>query len=90
MTRFVPDSLGYGTTALQRTPGTSVSLATSGPQASSGVVSTSFANATDSNQLVLQTISGSAATYGLDVGGAGTPPRLGANYPDILVARRRA
>lgn len=68
MARGIPDAFGFVDTQSMASPGSAVALSVTGPQASSGQFLTQVGTATGSIQRVRQTISGTAATYGLDVG----------------------
>lgn len=67
MVRGIPDLNGFQDTQSVLSPGTTTPLKVTGPIASGGQVLTTATTA-ESSQTVRQTISGSAATYGLDLG----------------------
>jgi len=66
--RAVPDGAGVRNSASVAGPGTTAALSLVGGIASAARIETIAQNADGSNQRVRQTIGGSAATYGLDVG----------------------
>lgn len=65
--RAVPDSFGFSTSASVSTPATTASLATAGGTASVARVQTTARNTNGSRQLIIQSLSGAATTYGVDV-----------------------
>jgi len=69
MSRGIPDGFGFvDTQSSMGSPGATLALSSTGPQASTGQLLTNVATANGSNQRVRQSISGTAATYGLDLG----------------------
>jgi hypothetical protein len=68
MTRAIPDAFGFEDFQSMASPKPTVALSVTGPQGSGGQILSQVATATGSAQFVRQTIAGTAATYGLDVG----------------------
>jgi hypothetical protein len=68
MSRGIPDGFGFVDTQSMASPGATLALSSTGPQASTGQLLTVVGTATGSSQRVRQSISGTAATYGLDLG----------------------
>jgi hypothetical protein len=68
MSRGIPDGFGFVDTQSMTSPGATLALSSTGPQASTGQLLTVVGTATGSSQRVRQSISGTAATYGLDLG----------------------
>jgi hypothetical protein len=68
MSRGIPDGFGFVDTQSMTPTGTTLALSSTGPQASTGQILTIVGTATGSVQRVRQSISGTAASYGLDLG----------------------
>jgi hypothetical protein len=66
--RATPDDFGFAISETISTPGTTAVISLTGPQTTGGQLITTVGNATRALQLVRQSISGMAATYGLDLG----------------------
>jgi hypothetical protein len=67
MDRWIPDDFGFDSNQAMATPGTSVTMNVTGPQASSGQIVTQVNGSAGQLQMVRQMIPGNAATYGLDI-----------------------
>jgi hypothetical protein len=66
--RAVPDAFGFTSSDSVTMPTSTAIFNLMGPQTASGLVTTSATNSTRSVQNIRQSISGMAATYGLDMG----------------------
>jgi hypothetical protein len=88
-TRAVPDAFGFTTSQATAMPGTSAVVNITGPVGTGGDVVTQALSTTGSRQTVRQEISGSAVTYGLDVGATLLPwikpPSYDATTGKVLV-----
>lgn len=68
MNRSIPDAFGFNSGESVSMPGTTAVVMVSGPPGTGGQILTTVGNATRSGQSIRQTLSGMAATYGLDLG----------------------
>ncbi|HEY0476892.1 MAG TPA: carboxypeptidase-like regulatory domain-containing protein [Kofleriaceae bacterium] len=67
MNRLIPDGFGFDSNQTMASPGTSLTMTVTGPQAAGGQIFTQASGAAGQFQTVRQAIPGTAATYGLDV-----------------------